>query len=101
MTSRHISLIATIVLAGSIGACATTTPTELDRQKIAEAAKAGVTVRDSQVKTSQAALASTRAELNKERRDNTVASTELRAANTAQSKELQATTAQLEAEKLS
>ena len=38
--------------------------TELDRQKIAEAVKAGVVVRDKQVKTTQAALASTREQLN-------------------------------------
>lgn len=73
--------------------------TELDRQKIAEAAKAGVAVRDSQVKTSQAALASTRDQLSKERRDNNASSNQLRAANTAQGKELEATAAQLETEK--
>jgi outer membrane protein OmpA-like peptidoglycan-associated protein len=73
--------------------------TELDRQKIAEAAKAGVLVRDSQVKTSQAALASTREQLTKERRDNNTSSNQLRAANTAQGKELEATEAKLEAEK--
>jgi outer membrane protein OmpA-like peptidoglycan-associated protein len=73
--------------------------TEQDRQRIAAAAKAGVVVRDSQVKSSQLALASTREQLNKERRDNTTAANELRATNNAQSKELQATTAQLDTEK--
>jgi len=38
--------------------------TELDRQKIAEAVKAGVVVRDKQVKSTQAALSSTREQLN-------------------------------------
>ena len=73
--------------------------TEVDREKIAEAAKAGVLVRDTQVKTSQAALASTREELSKERRDNSASSNQLRAANSAQGKELEATAAQLEVEK--
>ena len=73
--------------------------TEVDRQKIALAAKAGVQVRDSQVKTTQAALASTREQLTQERRDSTSTANELRAANNVQNKELQTTTAQLEAEK--
>jgi outer membrane protein OmpA-like peptidoglycan-associated protein len=73
--------------------------TEQDRQTIAAAAKAGVVVRDGQVKSSQLALASTREQLNKERRDNNTATNELRATNSAQSKELQATTAQLDTEK--
>ena len=41
--------------------------TELDRQKIAEAVKAGVVVRDVQVKNTQVALASTREQLKQER----------------------------------
>lgn len=52
--------------------------TELDRQKIAEAAKAGVTVRDSQVKSAQAALSSAREQLNEERRDSTAKSAEIK-----------------------
>jgi outer membrane protein OmpA-like peptidoglycan-associated protein len=63
--------------------------TELDRQKIAEAVKAGVVVRDLQVKNSRAALSSTREQLKEER-----------AANTAQAKEIEKTAEQLEAEKL-
>jgi outer membrane protein OmpA-like peptidoglycan-associated protein len=73
--------------------------TELDRQRIAEAVRAGVVVRDTQVKNGQAALASTREQLKDERRDNTTTTNELRAANTAQSTELQKTAAELEVEK--
>lgn len=73
--------------------------TELDRQKIAEAVKAGVIVRDIQVKNTQVALASTREQLKEERRDSTTAANELRAANSAQGKELEKTAAQLEVEK--
>jgi outer membrane protein OmpA-like peptidoglycan-associated protein len=62
--------------------------TELDRQKIAEAVKAGVVVRDTQVKNSKAALTSTREQLKDERRE-----------NVAQSKEIAKTNEQLEAEK--
>ena len=58
--------------------------TEQDRQKIAEAAKAGIHVRDSQVAQAQASLASTRDQLNNERRDNTQATNDLRAENKAQ-----------------
>ena len=43
--------------------------TELDRQTIAAAVKAGVVVRDKQVKSTQAALSSTREQLNEERRN--------------------------------
>jgi outer membrane protein OmpA-like peptidoglycan-associated protein len=43
--------------------------TELDRQKIAEAGKAGVVLRDSQVKNARAALSSTREQLKEERRE--------------------------------
>jgi outer membrane protein OmpA-like peptidoglycan-associated protein len=73
--------------------------TELDRQKIAEAAKAGVVARDGQVKATQAALALTRNQMKEERRDNAAATNDLRAINAAQSKDLQTTTSQLEAEK--
>ena len=73
--------------------------TELDRQKIAEAVKAGVVVRDVQVKDTQVALASTREQLKQERQDNNAATNELRAANKAQGKELDKTAAQLDAEK--
>jgi outer membrane protein OmpA-like peptidoglycan-associated protein len=73
--------------------------TEQDRQRIAAAAKAGVVLRDNQVKSTNSALASTREQLKEERRDNTTTTNELRAANTAQSTELQKTNAQLEAEK--
>jgi outer membrane protein OmpA-like peptidoglycan-associated protein len=51
--------------------------TELDRQKIAEAAKAGVVVRDTQVKNTRAALASTREQLKEERRDSNAKSAEI------------------------
>jgi outer membrane protein OmpA-like peptidoglycan-associated protein len=51
--------------------------TEIDRQKIAEAGKAGVVVRDKQVKSTQAALASTRTQLNEERRDSNAKSEEI------------------------
>ena len=72
--------------------------TEQDRQSIAAAVKAGVVVRDSQVKSTQAALASTREQLKTERRDNTIAANDLRATNTAQGKELAAKNEQLGAE---
>jgi outer membrane protein OmpA-like peptidoglycan-associated protein len=51
--------------------------TELDRQKIAEAVKAGVVVRDNQVKSTQAALSSTREQLKSERRDSNAKSEEI------------------------
>jgi outer membrane protein OmpA-like peptidoglycan-associated protein len=73
--------------------------TELDRQKIAEAVKAGVIVRDVQVKDTQVALASTREQLKQERQDNNAATNELRAANKAQGQELDKTAAQLDTEK--
>jgi outer membrane protein OmpA-like peptidoglycan-associated protein len=62
--------------------------TELDRQKIAEAVKAGVVVRDNQVKTTRAALSSTREQLKEERRD-----------SNAKTAEIEKTAEQLEAEK--
>ena len=73
--------------------------TEVDREKIAEAVKAGVVVRDAQVKNGQIALASPRAELKEERQDNTTTTNELRATNNAQGQELDKTAAQLETEK--
>ena len=51
--------------------------TELDRQKIAEAVKAGVVMRDNQVKSTKAALSSTREQLKEERRDSTAKSAEI------------------------
>jgi outer membrane protein OmpA-like peptidoglycan-associated protein len=51
--------------------------TELDRQKIAEAAKAGVVLRDAQVKNTRAALSSTREQLKDERRDSDAKSAEI------------------------
>ena len=51
--------------------------TALDRQKIADAAKAGVVVRDKQVTSAQAALASTREQLKDEQRDSNAKTTEM------------------------
>jgi Outer membrane protein and related peptidoglycan-associated (lipo)proteins len=62
--------------------------TELDRQKIAEAVKAGVVVRDTQVKNTRAALSSTREQLKEERRD-----------SNAKTAEIEKTAEQLEVEK--
>ncbi len=62
--------------------------TELDRQKIAEAVKAGVVMRDTQVKTTRAALSSTREQLKEERRD-----------SNAKTAEIEKTAEQLEVEK--
>jgi len=73
--------------------------TEADRAVIAEAVKAGVVVRDAQVKSSQAALARTREQLKDERQDNTTTTNALRATNNAQGQELDKTAAQLAAEK--
>ncbi len=73
--------------------------TEQDRVRIAAAVRAGVKVRDTQVANTTSALASAREELKDERRDNTAATTELKAANAAQGKELDRTNAQLESEK--
>jgi outer membrane protein OmpA-like peptidoglycan-associated protein len=70
-----------------------------DRQTIADAVKAGVVLRDAQVKSGQAALASTRNQLNAERRDNAASTQELMAANDAQGRALEASASQLEAEK--
>ncbi|MBI5547654.1 MAG: OmpA family protein [Deltaproteobacteria bacterium] len=73
--------------------------TELDRERIAEAARQGVVVRDNQVKTSQIALARSRDQLRDERHANYVEKTELRAANAAQGSELEGTAARLENER--
>ena len=62
--------------------------TEQDRRKIAEAAKAGVVVRDTQVKNTRAALNSTREQLKDERRD-----------GNAKTAEMEKTAEQLELEK--
>jgi outer membrane protein OmpA-like peptidoglycan-associated protein len=73
--------------------------TEADRQRIAEAVKQGVVVRDSQVAHAQAALDDTRAELQSERYANYTTTSELKAANSAQGEELAKSAAQLETEK--
>ncbi len=73
--------------------------TELDRQKIAEAHKLGVKVRDAQVKTTQETLAATRELLKDERRDTAVVTNELKRENEAKGAELAKTAAQLEEEK--
>lgn len=62
--------------------------TEQDRRKIAEAAKAGVVVRDTQVKNARAALSATREQLKDERRD-----------SNAKTAEIEKTAEQLELEK--
>jgi len=62
--------------------------TEQDRQKIAEAVKAGVVVRDTQVKNTRAALSATREQLKDERRD-----------SNAKTAEIEKTAEQLELEK--
>lgn len=74
--------------------------TEQDRGRISEAVAAGVVVRDTQVKNTQTALASTREQLKTERRENAANTNELLAANVAQRGELRSTEAELEAEKL-
>lgn len=51
--------------------------TELDRQKIAEAVKAGVVVRDNEVKSTRAALSSTREQLKEEQRDSNAKTVEI------------------------
>jgi outer membrane protein OmpA-like peptidoglycan-associated protein len=51
--------------------------TEQDRQKIAEAVKAGVVARDNQVKNTKAALTSTREQLKEERRDSNAKTAEM------------------------
>lgn len=73
--------------------------TELDRQKIAAAATAGVALREGQVRSAQVALASSREQLKDERRDNKTATREARATQDAQAKQLESSAAQLETEK--
>jgi outer membrane protein OmpA-like peptidoglycan-associated protein len=73
--------------------------TEVDRLKIAEAVKAGVVVRDAQVKNGQIALAASREQLKDERQENATTTNALRATNTEQGKELDKSAAQLESEK--
>lgn len=73
--------------------------TEVDRIKIAEAVKAGVVVRDAQVKNGQIALAASREQLKDERQENATTTNALRATNTEQGKELDKSAAQLESEK--
>lgn len=72
--------------------------TELDRRSITEAAKAGVVVRDEQVRDTQAALTASRQQLTNERRDNFSTTNQLLAANDAQNRELESTNSQLAAE---
>lgn len=72
--------------------------TEQDRQSIAAAVKAGVVVRDDQVRNTQAALTASRQQLTAERSSNAAQTNELRAANDASAMQLQQTSAQLEAE---
>jgi outer membrane protein OmpA-like peptidoglycan-associated protein len=74
--------------------------TAQDRQRIDEAAKAGVAVRDHQVKAARTELGATQAQLKDERRDSQVAITKLRASNTAQAQEIEKAAEQLETEKL-
>jgi outer membrane protein OmpA-like peptidoglycan-associated protein len=73
--------------------------TALDRERIAEAAKAGIVVRDNQATASRAALNSTRDQLNAERRDNQASTSELRATNTAQAQALVRSSDSLEVER--
>jgi outer membrane protein OmpA-like peptidoglycan-associated protein len=73
--------------------------TAVDRERIVEAAGAGVVVRDSQMKEARAALSSTREQLKEERRDNYATTKELRATNNAQSQEIAKSAEQLETEK--
>lgn len=73
--------------------------TEADRKTIAEAMKQGLAARDDQVRSTQGALAETRAQLKDQRSANDAATSELKAANTAQGKELATAGEQLEAEK--
>jgi outer membrane protein OmpA-like peptidoglycan-associated protein len=73
--------------------------TELDRQKIAEAVKLGVKVRDLQVKNTQDALISTREQLKDERLQAAATTQELQRDSQAKSVELAKTASQLELEK--
>jgi outer membrane protein OmpA-like peptidoglycan-associated protein len=73
--------------------------TERDRQTISAAVKAGVVVRDAQVKDAKSVIASTREELKDERRNNREESSALRATNSAQGRDLAQTTEQLDVER--
>lgn len=73
--------------------------TEADRSRIAEAAKQGVVVRDLQVKNARADLAEARDQIKDERAANVAETSGLRATASAQGKELDKASAQLEAEK--
>ena len=73
--------------------------TAQDRLAIADAVKAGVIVRDNQVASSQAALATTRRELSSERRANAETTNDLLATNDAQNRALVDSAGRLEAEK--
>ena len=73
--------------------------TAAERLEIADTVKQGVALRDLQVKNTQVALATTQELLKDERTANDAATAKLKAANTAQGKELEKTAAQLEVEK--
>jgi outer membrane protein OmpA-like peptidoglycan-associated protein len=73
--------------------------TEQDRRTIAAEVKAGVGVRDAQVKESREALAATRDELKDARRDRTIETSALRAANEAQGKDLERSAIDLDTER--
>lgn len=73
--------------------------TEGEHQKVVEAAKQGVIVRDSQVKSSQAALADSREQLKSERAANDAETSELAAENAAQGRELDKSAHQLKTER--
>jgi outer membrane protein OmpA-like peptidoglycan-associated protein len=73
--------------------------TAQDRERIAEAAKAGIVVRDNQATANRAALNSTRDMLTTERRDNQASTNELRATNSAQAQALVKSADQLDAER--
>jgi outer membrane protein OmpA-like peptidoglycan-associated protein len=73
--------------------------TELDRQKIAEAVRLGVKVRDAQVKNTQDALNSTREQLKDERLQAAATTQQLQRESQAKAIELEKTASQLELEK--
>jgi outer membrane protein OmpA-like peptidoglycan-associated protein len=73
--------------------------TAADRETIAEAIKQGVVVRDAQVKRAQGALADTREQLQAERYANYNTTSDLKAANAAQGRELANSASQLESER--
>lgn len=73
--------------------------TQADTQRIADAVKQGVVVRESQAKSTQLALEDARDQVKDERSANVVATAELKATGAVQSKELEMAAARLEAEK--